>query len=108
MPAFTRKFAFVNGAASLRIPHMGWNPTECLDKELFADLGSDARFYFVHSYHVVCESDADVAARCTYGVPFTAAVRRGNVMGTQFHPEKSHRFGMAVLRSFARMTGLHA
>ncbi len=58
----------------------------------------------MHSFHVVCDDERDVAARCTYGVPFTAAVRRGRgVLGTQFHPEKSHRFGLAVLGNFAQV-----
>lgn len=91
------------GDRSLRIPHMGWTETRCVDADLFADLvGGDARFYYVHSYHVVCDDAADVAATCYYGGPVTAAVRRRNVFGTQFHPEKSHRFGLRVLSNFAR------
>lgn len=93
--ATTRKIGF----AGVKVPHMGWNETTCIDGELFAGL-VDPRFYFVHSYHVVCDSPSDVAARCTYGGEITAAVRHGHVMGTQFHPEKSHRFGMRVLSNF--------
>jgi imidazole glycerol-phosphate synthase subunit HisH len=87
---------------SLKIPHMGWNRTTVRDPELFDGL-VDPKFYFVHSFHVVCDDPADVAASCTYGVPFTAAVRHGLVMGTQFHPEKSHRYGMHVLENFVRL-----
>jgi glutamine amidotransferase len=103
--ATTKRLRLTNGSSHLKIPHMGWNETECVDRELFAGLESP-RFYYVHSYHVVCDEPADVAARCTYGAPFHAAVRRGSVMGTQFHPEKSHRFGMGVLGNFARIAGL--
>lgn len=104
VPAFTRRFAFGDDAGrGLKVPHMGWNETTCIDRDLFGALGSEKpRFYFVHSYHVVCDDPGDVAATCTYGVPFTAALRRGNVFGTQFHPEKSHRFGMRVLEGFVR------
>lgn len=105
VPGFARRLAPTNGGARLKVPHMGWSETECLDEELFGALGRSARFYYVHSYHVVCEDPADVAARCAYGAPFTAALRRGKVMGTQFHPEKSHRYGLAVLDAFARIAG---
>jgi glutamine amidotransferase len=63
-----------------------------------------ARFYFVHSYHVACDREEDVAGWTSYGYDFASVVERGNVMGTQFHPEKSHRFGMALLRNFAALT----
>lgn len=102
--ATARRFIFDASALRLKIPHMGWNETSCVDAELFDGLAAP-RFYFVHSFHVVCESDSDVAARCHYGAPFTAAVRRGWIMGTQFHPEKSHSFGMRVLENFAAIAG---
>jgi glutamine amidotransferase len=93
---------------SLRIPHMGWNDTTCLDDVLFSGLfGEEARFYFVHSYHVVCDAPSDVAATCDYGGAFVAAIRHGHIAGTQFHPEKSHRFGKLVLENFAKWA-LHA
>lgn len=84
------------------VPHMGWNtvaprqagsPLDALDE--------DARFYFVHSYAFVPGDPADTLGETTYGVTFASAVRRGNVTGVQFHPEKSHRHGMALLRGFA-------
>lgn len=100
IPASTRKLP---AKAKLRIPHMGWNETDCVDPQLFAGFEHERpRFYFVHSYHVVCDAPATVAATCTYGEPFTAAVRHDNVFGTQFHPEKSHRFGKQVLANFVR------
>ncbi|MBX3260971.1 MAG: imidazole glycerol phosphate synthase subunit HisH [Labilithrix sp.] len=109
LAATARRLTVDREIPRLKVPHMGWNRTECLDRELFAALEAP-RFYFVHSYHVVCEDPSDVAARCVYGAPFTAAVRRGPIMGTQFHPEKSHRFGMRVLENFAALVaaGHHA
>jgi glutamine amidotransferase len=62
------------------------------------------RFYFVHSYHVHCHHTEDTWLSCQYGVEFTAAVQRDNVIGVQFHPEKSHKFGMRLLENFARAT----
>lgn len=85
----------------LRIPHMGWNyvhPTP--NSALFSDLGERPRFYFAHSYHLVCEDDADVAGVTRYGYPFVSAVHHSNISGIQFHPEKSHRFGLQVFRNF--------
>ena len=87
---------------ALRIPHMGWN-TLTLDKPhpVLCDLPEDARFYFVHSYHVVCNDQTDVLASSHYGIKFTAGVARGSIVGLQFHPEKSLRWGMDVFRKFA-------
>ena len=61
----------------------------------------EQRFYHVHSYRAVCDDPADVIATVDYGTEFTTAVSRGNIFGVQFHPEKSHRFGMALMRRFA-------
>jgi glutamine amidotransferase len=83
---------------------MGWHATRCADGELFDGLqDDDTRFYYVHSFHVVCRAPSDVSATCRYGFDFTAALRRGRVMGTQFHPEKSHRFGLRVFANFAKV-----
>ena len=105
--ATTKRISFAAGQAALKVPHMGWNATTCADRDLFDGL-VDPRFYYVHSFHVVCDDPSDVAARCSYGADLTAAVRRGHVMGTQFHPEKSHRFGMRVLENFARLAHARA
>ena len=67
-----------------------------------AGLEAEPRFYFVHSYHAVLDDPADALMTCDYGYPFPAAVRRGNVWGTQFHPEKSHRFGMCLIGNFVK------
>jgi imidazole glycerol-phosphate synthase subunit HisH len=88
-------------AAPVRIPHVGWNEIErdapCV---LFDGVDQDALFYFVHSYCIQAFDPAIVRARCRYGESFVAAFQAGNVYGTQFHPEKSQRQGLAVLRNF--------
>lgn len=86
----------------LRIPHMGWRVVERKkDSPLFKDAVGEQRFYFVHSYYMRCDDPTDVLCEVEHGVTFAAAVSRGNISGTQFHPEKSHRFGAALLRNFA-------
>jgi glutamine amidotransferase len=83
----------------LRIPHVGWNDvTPRGDSAVLPDGGV---FYFVHSYHADCDDPNDVAATCRYGIEFAACLERGNVMATQFHPEKSQDDGLALLRRFA-------
>jgi glutamine amidotransferase len=86
----------------LKIPHMGWNVIAPVrSSPLFpAPAADENRFYFTHSYHVVCDAPEDVVATATHGVPFTAALARGNLWGVQFHPEKSHRFGLELFRRF--------
>jgi len=102
--AETKRFAFPLGLPRLQVPHMGWNFVRPRQGDtLFAGTTVPyPRFYFVHSYHVVCECCDDISAWCTYGYDFACAVHRGNIMGVQFHPEKSHRFGLELLRNFAR------
>lgn len=101
--ADTVRFRFPPEAHDVRVPHIGWNTVEIARADsLFRGLDEDedTAFYFVHAYHVVCHDETDVLARTTHGYAFTAALQRGNVMGTQFHPEKSHRFGMKLLQNF--------
>lgn len=98
--AVTRKFVAPPGT-TLRIPHMGWNAVRpARPVPLFAGLEEGARFYFVHSYHVQCDDPADVVGTTDYGGAFTAAARRGNIAGVQFHPEKSHKFGVRLIGNF--------
>ena len=87
-------------AMGLKVPHMGWNQLETHDCVLF-DKGDDPCVYFVHSYCMADISDEWTAATCDYGMPFTAVIARGNVMATQFHPEKSGDAGLRMLRRFA-------
>jgi glutamine amidotransferase len=84
------------------LPHMGWNdvyPTDTAD--LFYELDEDARFYFLHSYYFAPNDPTDVLAQTDYGDRFACAVRRGNVYGVQCHPEKSHHWGVQLLKNFA-------
>lgn len=90
-----------DGASGLRVPHMGWNTVRPLRASpLLHELDAEPRYYFVHSYRVRCADRADALLESHYGVDFDAAFERGNLHGVQFHPEKSHRFGMALLRNF--------
>ncbi len=85
----------------LRLPHIGWNDVRARDGSvLFAGMPPAPDFYFVHSYHAVCDDDSLVAATAAYGPTFAAALESGNVFATQFHPEKSQRHGLALLRNF--------
>lgn len=91
-------------AAGVRVPHMGWNRVEPVRADpLVAQLPDDSRFYFVHTYRVVPDDDGDVLAVTQYGVPFASMIRSENVMGAQYHPEKSHAFGMRVLSNFVEL-----
>lgn len=91
-------------ADGIRVPHMGWNSVEPVrDDPLVAELPEGSRFYFVHSYRVVPDADQDVLATTEYGVPFASMIRSENVMGAQYHPEKSHAFGMRVLSNFVSL-----
>ena len=102
LEAETVRFRFEPGAGVLKIPHMGWN-TLTLQRPhpLLAGLEDENRFYFVHSYHVACARPETVVAQTNYGFDFTSVVAQANVMGVQFHPEKSHRFGMTLYKNFA-------
>lgn len=98
------RFDLGNNPHRLRIPHMGWSELNVTRPgRLFVDPQAHNRFYFVHSYHVVCDDPQDVAGTTWHGIDVTAAVERGNIFGVQFHPEKSHRFGMEVLKTFAEI-----
>jgi glutamine amidotransferase len=98
--ATIQRFAFPDDAP-LRVPHVGWNTvTVRKPNALIPDSPEEKRFYFTHTYHAVCANETDVLATAHYGYPFAAAFAKGNVYGVQFHPEKSHRFGMEVIRNF--------
>jgi imidazole glycerol-phosphate synthase subunit HisH len=88
---------------SLKVPHMGWNEITLKQSHpLFPDIHEEQRFYFVHSYHWVCNTEADQLAVTNYGYDFTSVVAKDNIVGMQFHPEKSHRFGLAVMQRFVQ------
>ena len=88
------------GSAIQRVPHMGFNEVSFTRTlPLFSGIADASHFYFAHSYHLV-DDDGDVAGLTTHGVPFTSIVARDNVIGTQFHPEKSQSHGLRLLRNF--------
>jgi glutamine amidotransferase len=86
----------------LKVPHMGWNvASPAKPSPLLQDMPDEARFYFVHSYYVRCHNAEDRLLSVTHGATtFDAAIEHGHIRGVQFHPEKSHRFGMWLLRNF--------
>ena len=87
---------------TLKVPHMGWNRVERNRPDpLLDELPDDSRFYFVHSYFVSCADTSDVLLTSRYGERFDSAYQRANIRGVQFHPEKSHRFGLRLLQNFA-------
>jgi glutamine amidotransferase len=104
IPAKTVKFNFQQ-PSNLKIPHMGWNEIHIMNQHaLLCDLPAEPRFYFVHSFHAKAEDDKYVLARTHYGYDFDSVITNGdNIFGAQFHPEKSHKFGMKVLDNFAKM-----
>jgi glutamine amidotransferase len=102
--AETARFKFESDKSYLKIPHMGWNTLNIeRPHPLMSGLGAEARFYFVHTYHVICDDPGDVVASTEYGYSFPAVLGRGNIMSAQFHPEKSHKFGMRLLKNFAEL-----
>lgn len=102
--AEVRRFDAGHFTQRTHLPHMGWNDvmlrrTECLFKNM-----ASPRFYFLHSYYFAPAREEDTLAVTDYNGPFTSAVRVGNIFGTQFHPEKSHQWGIQLLRNFAELT----
>jgi glutamine amidotransferase len=91
-----------------RVPHIGWNEVDVDERHpaaaLFAGIPPRADFYFVHSFHVACRDPRDVLATTPYCGGFVAAVARGNVVATQFHPEKSQQHGLRLLRNFLELS----
>lgn len=99
-----RRFGNDRVVGGTHLPHMGWNdvvPTG--ESDLLAGLAAGARFYFLHSYHFDPANASDTLATSDYGGDFVCAVGRGRVFGVQFHPEKSHQWGVRLLRNFAEL-----
>jgi len=104
IPGRVRSFASNPASSQLALPHMGWNDvTPSPNAALFSGFDDDARFYFLHSYFFECQQADHAAASATYGLDFTCAVAAKNVYGVQFHPEKSHHFGVNLLKNFAEL-----
>ncbi|MBI5323742.1 MAG: imidazole glycerol phosphate synthase subunit HisH [Ignavibacteriae bacterium] len=97
----TVKFKFDGENNKLKIPQMGWNTIEIKKPgALLDDLPGEKKFYFVHSFHVVTEAEPDSHCTTNYGYDFTSMFQYGNLYGVQFHPEKSHKYGMKLLKNF--------
>ena len=103
VPAKTIKFKFPENS-DLKIPHMGWNlVTKKTESVLTKNFTNEFRFYFVHSYHVKCDNPINSILTTNYGYEFDSAIQNENVFGAQFHPEKSHKYGMQLLSNFANI-----
>lgn len=101
--AFTVKFDNTQ-LGNLKIPNMGWSDINTKDDSpLWKDLPVEPRFYHVHSYHFKFTQENEISATATYGYEFACAFHKQNIYGTQFHPEKSHKYGMKVLQNFASL-----
>lgn len=99
--ADTVRFSLDSMVEKRTIPHMGWNTINAQKKNVFFGLDEpESRFYFVHSYHVVCDNQCDILTTTNYGYKFTSSFQRDNIIGVQFHPEKSHKFGYKFFKQF--------
>ncbi|MFC2097391.1 imidazole glycerol phosphate synthase subunit HisH [Bacteroidota bacterium] len=99
IPANTVRFPRDNG---LKVPHMGWNLVEqSYSSQLTYGLPEVCRYYFVHSYYVRVENETNSILKTNYGIDFDSAIQKENIYGVQFHPEKSHKFGMQLLKNFS-------
>lgn len=102
-----KKFSFqsIADGNKFKVPHMGWNEVKIGgESNLYHGFDkNDAAFYFVHSYHLACDDPSTVLTTTSYGYEFTSSVQKENIMGVQFHPEKSHKYGMKLLRNFVEM-----
>jgi glutamine amidotransferase len=88
----------------LKVPHMGWNIAHPnTPSRLTIGVSPESRYYFVHSYHVQVDDPTHSLMRTHYGIDFDSAIGCDNIFGAQFHPEKSHRFGMQLLKNFAEL-----
>lgn len=101
IPAITVRFPKIQG---LKVPHMGWNKVKPFTPScLTNNLPDECRFYFVHSYCVHVDNEKNSILKTSYGITFDAAIQKSNIYGVQFHPEKSHRFGMNLLKNFSEL-----
>ena len=103
IPGSVKKFDEKTIHGKPKLPHMGWNDIQPSSHPMFADIDPQRGFYFLHSFYFQCNNSENILATCTYGEPFACAIYRNNVLGFQFHPEKSHSNGIHLFRNFARL-----
>jgi len=102
--ASVKKFDESKITYTTHLPHMGWNDVKPLkNNKLLKGLETGAKFYFLHSYYFQCNRNEDAIATTAYGIDFSCAVNKENIYGVQFHPEKSHHYGMQLLSNFAKL-----
>lgn len=101
--AETLKFKFDKHENNLPIPHMGWSRIEFDPHPLFQNMHEEPRFYFVHSYYLSPKNNHNVLCKSNYGHDFASGIMKDNIMGVQFHPEKSHKYGLRLLENFAKL-----
>jgi imidazole glycerol-phosphate synthase subunit HisH len=99
--ATTIRFKFKKSNPNIKVPHMGWNFIKKVNNSpLLTEVDENFRFYFIHSYHVSCAEPAEIVAETNHLYDFVSIIQKDNIFGVQFHPEKSHRFGMKILKNF--------
>lgn len=99
------RFKFDPNVDNLKTPHMGWNTVRWVKTHYVSkELHHENRFYFVHSYHLKCKNQDNIIGQTSFGYEFNSVIARDHIVGTQFHPEKSHKFGMQLLRNFASLS----
>ena len=100
--ASAKKFVFNDN--KMKVPHMGWNIVKKATPSLLTqDIKEESRFYFVHTYYVEVMHQKNSILKTNYGLEFDSAIQHKNVYGTQFHPEKSHKFGIKILKNFSEI-----
>ena len=96
----TIRFRF-HDSMRLKVPHMGWNYVKKVKNSiLLENMNGESRYYFVHSYYVSCKNEDNAILKTLYGIEFTSALQKDNIFGVQFHPEKSHKFGLQLIKNF--------
>jgi glutamine amidotransferase len=104
IPGEVKKFIIKNN--KMKIPHMGWNLVRYKpSSKLFANFETfdEVKFYFVHSYHFIARFDSNILATTSFDIDFTSSINKGNIYGVQFHPEKSHKYGMSLIKNFVEL-----
>ena len=104
IPGTVKKFNINKIEFKPKLPHMGWNTIKDIkNHSLFKGIDNEFGFYFVHSYYFECESEDNILTTSNYSIDFTSAINSGHIIGTQFHPEKSHGNGVLLFKNFAQL-----